>query len=693
MVNKIKIALVGQPNVGKSTLFNILTGGNSVVSNWPGTTVEINTAVLPYNDKELVIIDLPGIYGLSYLTEEEKVARSYIVNERPDVIVVLVDSLSMERTMFLALELMELSSNVIIVITKIDEAHSKGIHINYELIEKRIGSPVIPVSALKKIGLDNLLRTIIENQYKREKEIIIDYGELEPYIQNLINIIKQYSYKYVQKYPTRWLALKYLEDDQEVQKYLENSLGDKYSLVEEIKKECKRRIGEDISVIVSKKKIEYIKNHVLKNAYIKSEILEKERLLDKLFYNPYLAPVLSIVIIFILFGMVFTINTGYPISIILEKLGNEKYASLINDYSLSGIMEKFFDFIKNAIYVHLGESIITSLLVEGIIGGASAVLVFVPLLLLVMILLGALEDSGILPRLAVGVHVLFQKIGLSGHSLLPITLSFGCNVPGVLSTRASPNYYERLKLLLLTPFIPCQARLVVLIAMSMAIGGFLGAIIVPLVYLVSFLIFIGFSYLLHMTLKNKNQYEIELLLELPPFHRPYLRVIWWFVWHNLRHFLTKAGSIIILANVVLWILQHVTINGTFTYNVNESMLASLSKPFAFLLVPMGINNENAWIVVYAIMTGLIAKELVISSIILSTNSSSIVGALMNLGLNEASLVSLTLFISLYLPCLATLVAVYSESKKALYPLILIMMMFFTAYVLGILAYHIASMIL
>jgi len=687
----LKIGLIGQPNVGKSTLFNILTKGNVIVTNWPGTTVERNEARITYKDRELLIVDLPGIYGLSYLTLEEKISRRFIVEENPDLIIILVDSLILERSLYLAIEIRELTGKAIIAITKVDEAHSKGIHINYELLEKHLSTPVIPVSAIKNMGIDTLLEAALNYAGKEAPILKIDYGELEPFIGSIESIIVQQLHGEL-KYQPRWLALKYLEGDIEVEEFLRKNLGSHYLELEEVRNEAKRRIGLDIAAFTSMKRMSYIREHVVKNTVIKADIRKRGSRVDLLFYNPYIAPIVSLGLILALFLLVFIINTGYPLTSLLESLGYTDLASRIEEYTFSSLMEKLFEFIENVISHFMGKSALESFIVNGVLGGVASVVIFIPLIAIIMATLGALEDSGLFPRLAIGTHALFQKIGLSGHSLLPITLSMGCNVPGVMSTRASPNYFERLKLILLTPFIPCQARLVVLLAIATAIGGFAGSMLVPLIYLISFSVFILLSYIIYEFFEKKRDIEVEILLEIPPLHKPYLRVIWWFTWNQLKHFLRKAGVVIFLVSVFSWGLQHLTLQGAYTDNVSESIVAEFSKYITPLLKPIGVTSEKSWIIAYAIIVGFLAKELVVSAVVTATGALSPQEAFRLIGLTTPSAIALALFVALYIPCAPTIATIYSETRNIRYVLVSIALMLITAYLLAIFAYSVAVLL-
>jgi len=688
-MSKLLVGLIGQPNVGKSTLFNVLTKGNVIVSNWPGTTVERVESTIKYKEYEIKIVDLPGIYGLSYFTLEEKISRNFIVEENPDLLVVLVDSLALERTFYLAVEVLELTSKALIAITKVDIAHSKGIHVNYDLIEKRLGVPVVPVSAIKGSGVEELLDKIIEKTRIQGRLLRIDYGELEPFITGIEDVLRV-DRELVSKYPARWLALKFLEGDEEVEKLVKEKLSDKYRELVEIREEARRRIGRDLAAYISMRKMHFIRDNLLKNAVVYAR-LERARS-PRIFYNPYIAPLLSTSIIFALFLLVFIVNTGYPLTTILEHLGYTELAVLLEEYSLSSLIEKLFDALNNYIIGVLGETPFSSFITDGIIAGVVSVVVFIPLIAIVMLALGALEDSGLLPRLAIGAHILLSKFGLSGHAILPLTLSLGCNVPGVMSTRAIPNHFERLRLILLTPFIPCQARLLVLLVLSASLGGVIGALLVPLVYLASFLVVLLLNYVLYLFEKRKQHEEVELLLEIPPLHRPYFKVVWWFTWHHLKHFLVKAGTVIFLVSIISWGLQHTTPTFAYTENPGESIAAFISRGLEVLLKPLGVSGENTWIVGYALLLGFLAKELILGAIVASTGVNDPLDAYRSLGLSIPTSVSLALFIALYVPCLATIAIIYSETKNWKTTISTIVLMMTTAYLLALLAYNITMLI-
>lgn len=692
---EIKVALVGQPNVGKSTLFNVLTQGNVIVTNWPGTTVERHVGLVKYRGLTLHVIDLPGTYGLTYSTLEEKITRDYILREKPNVIVVLVDSLAIERTMYIALELMELTDRIVIALTKTDAAHGKGIHINFEALEKALGVPIVPVSAAKSYGLATLIDKVIEVYSKSKIDVFqpalyVDYGELEYFIDEMSSILQERLPG--TGLPARWIAIKFLEGDRDVREMVRSLSELAFKELIELENEARRRLGENIQVHISKRRFEFIED-ITRNAV--SRVRLSSRTQDKLtrvFYNPFIAPFVSLLIILGVFVAVFTVNTGYPLTTMLEMMGYVELSSIVSEYSLNSILERAFDTFSSMIYSHLGETPLSKFIIEGVLGGIFSLLVFIPLLIVVFVALGALEDSGLAPRLSIGLHSLFQRIGLSGHSIFPLTLSTGCNVPGILATRSIPNLTERLKLIVLLPFVPCQARLIVLLAFATSIGGLAGMMLIPLAYLISFLV-IGILSFLSWIRERRTGASVELLLELPPIHKPILRVVWWYTWFHLKHFLIKAGTLIVLANIMAWTLTHLTGSLVYTDNPAESIAFTLSRLISPVLRPMGLEGYVSWIVMFAILMGLIAKEVFLTSLVAITGEATPYEALRALSIPLPSAVAISLFVTLYIPCIATIASIYSETRSVRTALKAVILMIVIAYVISILGYMIASSIL
>lgn len=687
---RLTVALIGQPNVGKSTLFNVLAKQHVIVTNWPGKTVERYEAHLKYRGHEIVLVDLPGIYGFSYLTLEERISRDFIVNDNPDVVVVLVDSLSPERTMYLAIELLEIKRNLVIAVTKIDEAHSKGIHINFELLERAFRVPVVPVSAVKKSGLDRLLDAIIKASRLSGDQLVVDYGELNAFIDEIVANLSRARTDF--KYPLRWAAIKFLEGDPEVEERLKSS-GELYEFLVSIRAEAKKRFGDNIPSLIAKRRFEYI-DSVARSAIVRTRITRDRALLTKVFYNPYVAPLVSISLLLFVFMLVFAINTGFPLTVTLESLGYTSAAEWLRENNLNNLIGRCVELLKGAVLEHLGNTLASKFLVEAILGGVTMLLLFLPLIFIAMVALGALDDSGMVPRVAVGVHTLLQKVGLSGHSMFPLVMSLGCNVPGVLITRAVPSAVERVRLMLLVPFIPCQARLVVLLAIAATVASFPGALIIPLAYISSLSVVATISLIINLLSRYRGESaEVELLLELPPLHRPIPKVIWWFAWSNIKHFIFKAGTVILLANVIAWLLTNLSPNLAVVSTPNSSIAAYISQWLTPVLRPLGVEGPSAWVLVFALLMGFIAKELFISSLIMISGLNTLGEVFTAIGLSPASIVAISVLVTLYVPCLATLVAIYSESRSLKVALEVALIMLTVAYIVSVVIYYIFSALL
>jgi ferrous iron transport protein B len=681
-MKRITVALIGQPNVGKSTLFNALTGGNAIVTNWPGTTVSKSEGVIRHCQYEIHIIDLPGVYGLTAFTIEEKISRNFIVNEKPDVVVVLVDSLSLIRTLYLALDVLELIDRVVIGVTKVDEAHSRGVHINYNLLEKQLGVPVVPLSAVRGDGLRELAERIISvYEAGRREHTKVDYGELSTYIESAEALIRQCDLGLSH----RWLAVKVFEGDPETLELIKSRCTSLYEDLVELREEASRILKVDPAVIVARSRFKHAES-IGKTCVIQVAVRKKAP--SKLFYHPVYAPLISIAIILAVFTLAFNLNTGFPVASILESVGFSELAEAIENYTISSLIERFLEWSSSTLKGLLGENAISLFLSEAVLGGVGALLLFLPLIMTVLATIGVLEDTGLLTRLAVGVHTLFEKLGFSGHALFPLSLSLGCNVPGLLVARAIPSTAERARLIMLLPFIPCQARLVVLLALATAVRQ--GFLLVVLSYIVAFAAFfaLGFALYKWSTMRSESV-EIRLLLEQPPLHKPIPRVVWWYTWWHTKHFLVKAGTIIVLANILFWLLSHVGPSMSFTDDPGESIAASFSKTLTPILKPIGISGEGSWIIALALIAGFIAKEIFISTLLTVTGASSVKNAFTTIGVSEQSVIALTIFVTLYVPCLAALSTIYSETRSLKLVAEAVLLMLVVAYTSAILAYTLA----
>lgn len=694
-MKKIVAAVIGQPNVGKSTLFNVLTRSKVHVANWPGVTVQKHVGKREYRGYLIEFVDLPGTYGFSSLTIEEKIARNYIFSGEPDVILVLVDSLNPERTFYLAIQAMEITNKVIIVLTKYDAAHSRGIHINRETLEHKLRVPVIRVSAITGEGIDELLDAIIDVAHGRRIRsdlLIADYGELNPFIDEIIRLLEKYRDKL--EYPLRWTAIRLLEGDPDLEKYIVKNLGvDVFSEINEIRVEAEKILKKNLAEIISTYRFKYI-NSLLEKVVVKTKVeIPRETRISRYLYNPLIGPLLSILILIGVFLVAFIINLGFPLSALFDIMGYSDMAEAIEEYSLSGLVEKLFTFLGDTIYGLLGDNIYSRFIVDGILGGVGAVLVFAPLIFTVSLFIAMLEDSGLAPRIAVGVHNLLAKIGVSGHAVFPLMVSLGCNVPAIMSVRSIPDHRERFRLILSLPFIPCQARLVVMLALASAVTNFNGALLIIYGYIIAFSAFALINKIIYIMDKRRGYIvSPELLLEIPPLHKPIPRVVWWLTWNPTKHFLVKAGVIIFSASIFIWFITSYTASLTYTEDPGASIAAQISRLFTPLLAPIGLDMENAWILILALLMGFIAKEVVVSTLLIATGADRVREAVNYIGLNDPQITGLTVFSILYVPCLATLAVMLGELRSLKYTLLAIIIMMSIAYIAMIATYYIGILL-
>ncbi len=695
----IVVALAGNPNVGKSTLFNVLTGETTHVGNWPGVTVELKEGLTEFSGFKICFVDLPGTYGLGATSLEEVVAREFIVTQKPDIVAVLVDATAPERTIFLAIQILELTPNVMLVFTKVDEAHSRGIHIHYDKLEQYLGVPVVPVSSIKGEGIRELLRTITEfNKRRKRKEALkLDYNGLNYFIEDVKNALS--SSKALSIYPPRWAAIRLLEGDERLEELLVKA-GEREVLHEvgRVKEAALRSLGMDVAGFMMRARFEF-GDSIIKKVVVRARVREKTGV--DVFQRPIAGPLLSVAMLFGVFLTIFSVNTGFPLNIVADFLGMHSLAEELESYSISGLMNSLFTFLSGAVKSAFASQLpawALSLITDGIIAGVGAVLSFFPLILMVFLFLATLEDSGLAPRMAMSFHPIFSKFGLSGRAIYPYLISLGCNVPGVLVSRASLEEQERYEVMFSTPFIPCQARLVVALAFASAISR--SPIIQSGVLLLVYGVGIGAALLTSLIIRRayfKVKSNPELILELPPLHKPKIKVVWWLTWDNTKHFLRKAGLIIFFLSIIIWGLLYLGPDGYLPDKYSEnffqySYASELGRAIAPLLKPFGLNDAQAWRVGFALINGFMAKEVILSSLAMLYGKSNVVGAINALRLTAPQALSILIFITLYVPCMATLAVLYQESRSIKLTVVAVLYMIGVAYLMSLGFYLVFSVL-
>ena len=695
----VVVAVAGNPNVGKSTLFNVLTGEEAHVANWPGVTVELKVGVREYEGRRICFVDLPGTYGISASSLEEVVAREYIVNGKPDVVLVLVDSTAPERTIYLALQILELTPRVVVALTKIDLAHSMGVHIHVDKLEEKLGVPVVAVSAIQGTGIRELLNAILdvaEGKRGRSKPLRIDYDGLEPYIRELEPLVRES--KVLGGYDSRWASIRLIEGDRRLEELLARG-GEQYIVdkVRVLREAIERGVGrnpEDIAVMSRFNFADKLMKDIVVRVEGKRDITSS---IDRVFQHPIVGPIASLALLLGVFFLAFAVNTGFPLNIVFDSMGFSEAARIVEEFSFSGLLGTAFSALSDYARTILEDSApswLTSLIADGIIPGVGSVLSFLPLIMLISFFIALLEDSGLAPRMATSFHSLFSRFGLSGRAIFPMIISLGCNVPGVLASRTATEEEERVEIILGAPFIPCQARLVVIlafasvffkspIAQTLLIGG---------LYVAGILVFLITSIIVRRLLFRVRE-PPELLIEIPPLHRPSGKVVWWITWDYSKHFLRKAGLIIFTLSIITWFLVSYGPSGP-VENVEDSYGALIGKFFAPVIEFMwGTGYENSWKIGFALLNGFIAKEAFVESITILQGVDSVDKALTMLDLSTSQVIALLLYVTLYVPCLATVAVMYQELKSAKLTLIAVLYMLVLAGIVSFIAYHLLSLIL
>lgn len=586
-MEKIKIALAGNPKVGKSTLFNGLTGMRQHVGNWPGKTVEKKEGTFKYNDYEIDVVDLPGNYSLTAYSIEEMLSRDYIVDEHPDVIVNIIEAANLERNLYLTTQMLELGANVVLALNMNKAADDKGFKINVNTLSQLLGIPVVKLEAVDDTGREELLQTIIKAS-KSPKNVInrIEYGpEIDEHIEQLEKIVDA-DISGIDA-PSSWIALKLLEDDDEVvEKIKESGKGQRVlSKAKNIRGHLSGIFGDDADAAITDARYGFIAG-LMQESVKKPKIdkVTRSDFIDRIVTNKYLGIPIFLIIMWLTFQITFSI--GDP---------------------LGGYIEEGFGLLGEAITASLGEGFLTSFLVDGIIGGVGGVLVFLPLIFLLFLILSVLEDSGYLARAAFVMDRLMHKlVGLHGKSFIPMILSFGCAVPGIMATRTLENKRDRFLTMLIVPFMSCSARLpVYALIVAAFFTAYQGWVIFSL-YLLGIIVAIIAASILKKTIFKGE--SAPFVMELPPYRLPTVKGALLHMWERGVLFLKKAGTIIFAVSILIWALSSLPVG--VEYASQESITGQIGTTLSPVFAPLGFGE---WQATVALIYGFMAKEVVVST--------------------------------------------------------------------------------
>lgn len=661
----IKIALAGNPNCGKTTLFNALTGSNQYVGNWPGVTVEKKEGKLKKNG-EITLTDLPGIYSLAPYTLEEVVARDYLINENPDAILNIVDGTNLERNLYLTTQLTELGIPVVIAINMMDIVRKNGDKINIDLLSQRLGCPIVEISALKLTGIEEAADVAIEAAKKGK---IIPRHYFSGDVEHAIAHIEEATVHHLPEEQQKWYAVKIFERDQKVLEQLNLSPSVLSHIEQDIAK-VEKMFDDDAESIIINERYNYIER-VLKDCYKKKhpDRLSLSDKIDSIVTNR----ILALPIFFVAMWLVYYISIG-----------------TVGDWTI-GFTESLFDNLSTLAsgwLLSIGcEAWLIELITTGIIGGVGAVLGFVPQMLILFLLLALLEDCGYMSRIAFIMDKLFRKFGLSGKSFIPLLVATGCGVPGVMASRTIEQDRDRKMTVMTTCFIPCGAKMPIVGLISGTLFGG-SALIATGAYFLGIASVIVSGIILKKT-KPFSGNPAPFVMELPAYHAPIPTNILRTTWERGWSFIKKAGTIILAASVLIWCLDSLSFEGGFHYITavgDASILESVGKGIAWIFAPLGFGN---WQSAVATILGLLAKEQVVSTLeVLAQNGGVTVSAL----LNSSALAgfSFMAFNLLCVPCFAAMGAIRREMNNWKWTIFAISYMCAFAYAVSLMIFQFGS---
>ena len=680
----VTIALAGNPNCGKTTMFNALTGANQYVGNWPGVTVEKKEGKLK-NQKDVTVTDLPGIYSLSPYTLEEVVSRDYLLKEKPDVIIDLVDATNIERNLYLATQLLEIGIPVVIALNMVDLLKKNNIHINVKGLSSALGCPIVETSALKGTGLKEVVDEAIKcaNQHRVPSKQM----EFPKAVEKAVNEIEGFVPANIAEENKRWYAVKLLERDSKVKEGL-NLPASAQSRIEEIASGLEKAEDDDTESIVTDGRYQYIQKVVSANVKRSGNKMTVSDKIDRIVTNRILGLPIFILTMFIVYYVsVTTVGT------------------MVTDWT----NDSFVGTIQGVVSDGLGNvgvaDWLVSLVSDGIIGGLGAVLGFVPQMAILFLFLSILEDCGYMVRIAFVMDRVFRHFGLSGKSFIPLLISSGCGIPGIMASKTIEADNDRRLTIMTATFIPCGAKLPVIALMggimtAYATGDYVAAgFITPLMYFIGVVAVLVSAIILKKT-KPFSGKPAPFVMELPQYHIPSVKTVLLHVWERLKGFIIKAGTILFLATVIMWILSSIGNTGSgigFVEDSNDSIMAILGGILAPIFAPLGFGK---WQPVAASISGFSAKESIVSTMGVLANvagddaeDTMIVGAAIKAWFPTAvAAFSFLLFNLLDSPCLAAISTMAHEmqSRKWFWFAILFQNIF--AYVVTLCVYQIGLVV-
>jgi len=660
MKDEFVVAICGNPNSGKTSVFNALTGSHQTVGNWPGVTVERKEGFFRVGGRKYTVVDLPGTYSLTANSLDERIARDFLLNGEPDVIVVVVDKTNMERNLYLVLELMEMEKNMVIDMNMADEAEKKGIKVDTVNMSKFINLPIVDTVATTKEGIDDLKKVIYELSSNPTKPRRLKYEDrFEKYVVKVENLLKDSSR--MLNYPLRWIAIKLLEKDEYVSKLVDDET---MMRVQKIIEELERNYGESSEIVTAEARYALI--HGISKEFVKIIPTIGKRFnltdrLDMIFTNR----IIGLPIFFLIMWAVFQIT--YWFGGMFSDLIDEGFNQL----------RIFFSNVLSGAPVFL-----RSFIVDGVIGGVGSILVFLPNIFFLFLAISFLGDLGYMARAAFVMDRIMHLMGLHGKAFIPMLLGFGCNVPAVMATRTLESEKDRIMTALIIPLMSCSARLPIYVIFAGTFFKKNAGFVIFLMYLLGMILAVIVAFFFRRFL---FKWEKSLfIMELPPFRMPSFRNTFGEAWMRSKMFLTKAGTVIFSAVVIIWIMASLPFG--VEYGSENSFIGYVGKAIAPVFAPLGFGY---WQVAVALIFGLVAKEIVVSTLGTLLGGAESLSMALPKFFTPASAVSFMVFVLLYVPCIATIAVIKKEvgTKWAWFTVMYLMIL---AYIVSFITYNVAK---
>lgn len=681
-----RYALAGNPNCGKTTLFNAVTGSNQYVGNWPGVTVEKKEGKITHDNMNAYIVDLPGIYSLSPYSSEEIVTRNYIIDEKPNLIINIVDATNLERNLYLTMQLAELGIPMVVALNMIDMVEKNGDTIDIGLLSSLLGIKIVPISASKGTGIHKLLHAAMheaqhgdENQSNKHFDRHLNMceppdiyvGRVKEAVLQIENIIKDTCHFH--DLPLRWSAVKLIEGDEPTMKSLELT-DSQFDAIEAIVSELETE-KIDREMVIADQKYKFICSataKAVKHRHKAGHLTLSDKI-DKVVTHKYFAIPLFVILMLTIFYITFG-ALGANITNAVDHLINGVFAAWLRDFMVS----------------HSASAWAVGLVCDGVVAGVGAVLSFFPQILLLFFFLSILEDSGYMARAAFIMDRALHSIGLSGKSFVPMLMGFGCSVPAIMATRTLENEKDRRLTMMLIPFMSCSAKMPVY---SLFISAFFPQLRGPVVfslYLIGFIVAIASAFVLQKTVLKGG--HAPFVMELPPYRMPTAKTLALHLYDKIKDFMTKAGTVILGASVVIWFCQYFDFSLHHVENSSESILGVIGSFIAPVFAPLGFGD---WKSSVSILTGLVAREQIVSTmgILYGTGEgASLVSAVAG-AYSPAAAYSIMTFALLFIPCLAAVTTLRKEMNSKKWTAIALGFQAVSAYVITFVIYNIARVIL